>query len=138
MRIQGRRKTKAKPAGNTYACWNRSVNRIELIRLIVLNEICDDYENVDQIILQGAAKEGAAYGLTIDRRDVVAALGWLIEQGLAKAYLLSSLSPHHTELHGMPQLDMIEENFQTYFYIAKKGMEHHLSRRDSGPPLGPD
>ena len=27
----------------------------------------------------------------------------------------------------MPSLDVIEENFTTYFYITKKGMDLHLS-----------
>ena len=111
------------------------MNRSELIRLIVLNEICDDYENVGQRILPGAVKEGAECGLTIERSDVVSALARLIEDGLAKAYLLSPREPYATELQGIPSLDLIEENFKTYFYITKKGMELHLSCDGPWPQL---
>jgi hypothetical protein len=38
------------------------MDRSELIRLIVLNEICDGYQNVDQMILADAAREGAECG----------------------------------------------------------------------------
>ncbi len=111
------------------------MNRSELIRLIVLNEICDDYENVDQRILPGAVKEGAECGLTIERSDVVSALAGLIEDGLAKAYLLSPREPYTTELQGIPSLDLIEEDFKTYFYITKKGMALHLSCDGPWPHL---
>ena len=58
-----------------------------LVRKMVLNEISDDYENVDQIILPSVAKECAKLGLVVERSDIVNALGDLIEEGLAKAYL---------------------------------------------------
>jgi hypothetical protein len=35
--------------------------------------------------------------------------------------------PFAGELPGMPPLDVVEENFQTYFYITKKGMDFHLA-----------
>ena len=35
------------------------MDRIELVRLLFLGEICDDYENVDQIILPRVAKDAA-------------------------------------------------------------------------------
>jgi len=37
----------------------------------------------------------------------------------------------------MPPLDVVEENFETYFYITKKGMDLHLSD-DSWWPFGND
>jgi len=39
------------------------MERSELVRRLVLNEICDDYENVDQIIPQRATS-----GLNLRRR----------------------------------------------------------------------
>jgi hypothetical protein len=113
---------------------------IELIRRMVLNAICDDYENVDQVILRDVAKDCAKLGFTVERSEIVDALGKLVDDGLAKAYLLSSTQPH-TELRGMPPLDAVEENFETYFYITKKGMDLHLSDDtwwpfdDQGEPL---
>jgi hypothetical protein len=35
--------------------------------------------------------------------------------------------PFAGELPGMPSMDIVEENFQTYFYITKKGMDFHLA-----------
>jgi hypothetical protein len=66
----------------------------------------------------------------IKRSDIVDALKGLIKDGLAKAYLLSGTmgrDPFAGELPGMPPLDVVEENFQTYFYITKKGMDLHLA-----------
>jgi len=91
---------------------------------LVLNSICDDYENVDQVILRDIAKDGAKLGLTPERSDVVAALASLVHDGLAKAYRLSSKAQ---ELQGMPPLDVVEKDFTTYFYITKKGMDLQLS-----------
>jgi len=102
------------------------MNRNELVRLFVLNAISDDYENVDQVILRSVAEDGAKCGLTIERSEVVHALAGLIEDGLAKAYLLSGTAPHVTELPGMPAMNIPEKDFETYFYITKKGMDLHL------------
>jgi hypothetical protein len=110
------------------------MKRSELIRRMVLNAICDDYENVDQVILRDVAKDGAKLGFTIERSDIVNALYELIENGLAKAYLLSSTDPTQ-ELQGMPPVDVVEEDFKTYFYITKKGMDLHLSD-DTWWPFG--
>jgi len=102
------------------------MSRSDLVRLFVLIEIGDDYENVDQVIFPNVAKLGTDCGLTIERCEIVAALAWLIENGLARAYLLSCFEPYATELKGMPSVDQVEEDFETYFYITKKGLEHHF------------
>ena len=106
------------------------MDRRELIRRLVLNSICDDFENVDQVILRDVTRDGSKFGLMIERSDIVDALKGLIEDGLAKAYLLSSITgrdPFAGELPGMPSLDVVEKDFQTYFYITKKGMDFHLA-----------
>ena len=105
------------------------MDRAELVRLMVLNSIADDYENVDQVILRDVAQCLSKRGQTIERREIVNALDGLIEDGLAKAYLLSGREPYVTELHGMPALDVIEEDFRTYFYITQKGKDLLLSTR---------
>jgi hypothetical protein len=87
---------------------------------------------VDQCILRDVAKEGAACGLTIERPEVVETPASLIEDGLAKAYLLSPMDPGR-EVQGMPQLDVVEEFFKTYFYITPKGMSLHLSHDGPWP-----
>jgi len=111
-----------------------SISRSELVRLMVLNEICDDYENVDQIIFPKVAKQTAKYGLVIERSEIVNALAGLIQDGLAKAYLLSPFEPFSIELPGMPPLDVIEEDFETYFYATKTGIDDlRRSRMTSWP-----
>jgi hypothetical protein len=105
------------------------LTRSELIRRLVLNSICDDFENVDQIILRDVTKDSAKFGLTIERSDVVDGLAGLIEDGLAKAYILSGTggNPFSGELDCIPPMDLVEENFKTYFYITKEGKELLLS-----------
>jgi len=102
------------------------MNRSELVRRMVLREISDDYENVDQIILPNVGKECAKLGFVVERSDIVDALADLIKDGLAQAYLLSTTEPAK-ELQGMPPLDVVEEYFETYFYITKKGMDFYQS-----------
>lgn len=108
--------------------------RSEVVRRLVLNSISDDFENVDQVILRDVAEDCAKCGLTIDRSEVVEALAGLIGDGLAKAYRLSATSddPFSGELNGMPPMDAVEEDFKTYFYITRKGMELHLSEDTCG------
>jgi hypothetical protein len=116
--------------------------RGEVVRRWVLNWISDDFENVDQTILGHVGEAGANRGWTIERSEVVNALTTLVAEGLAKAYILpgSDRNPFSGELDGMPPMDVVEENFRTYFYITKKGMELHLSddpslpRDDDGVP----
>jgi len=106
------------------------MQRRDLIRRLVLNSICDDFENVDQFILREVTRDGRRFGLTIERSDIVDALKELIEDGSAKAYLLSphmSPDPFTGELPGMPALDVEEEYFQTYFYTTKKGRDFHFA-----------
>ncbi len=68
-----------------------------------MDEICDDYENVDQVILPSVARDCAKLGFVVERSHILNALGELIESGLANAYLLSGRKPE--ELRGVPPLD---------------------------------
>lgn len=103
------------------------MNRAEFLQKMVLDEVADDYENVDQIILPFVARECAKLGLTVHRWDIVDALALLVENGLVKAYRLSSSAPTTQPLVGMPSLEVIEEYFETYFYITKPGREVDLA-----------
>lgn len=106
------------------------MEREEIVRLLVLSSIGDDYENVDQIILPQVSRWGAKLGLSIERPEIVKALAWLVETAMAKAYVLSGREPHVTELDGMPPMNEIEEVFHTYFLITEKGMKVHRERRE--------
>ena len=103
------------------------MNRWAVVRLLVMDGICDDYENIDQIILREVAGAGARCGLAIERPEVVDALAGLITDGLAAAYRLSTEEPFATVLQGMPAVDEVEESFETYFYLTKRGLERKLS-----------
>src|ERR1039458_3895214 len=95
------------------------MEQTEIIRRLVLNEICDDYENVDQTILADVSSDGARLGLTVNRADIVNALASLVADGFAGAYLLY---PQPTKrLEHMPVLDVPEEFFATYFLATDKG-----------------
>lgn len=60
----------------------------DFVDRLVLNEICDDFENVDQVILRRVGEAAAECGVHVERADVVAALGRLVGRGLVKAYRL--------------------------------------------------
>jgi hypothetical protein len=81
------------------------------------------------VILQDVSAAGAKCGLATERSEVVDALAGLIENGLAKAYILTATErePFSGELQGMPPMEVIEEDYKTYFYITTKGMDVHLS-----------
>ena len=103
------------------------MNRAEFVQRLVLNAICDDFENVDQVILPEVAEQGSKCWLKIDRAEVVAALTALVHAGMAKAYDLGT--------------------DRTYFYSTESGRALHQSdaawwpfddegelRRDWSPP----
>jgi hypothetical protein len=109
--------------------------RAELVRRLALNSICDDFENVDQRILRDVAEAGAKRGLIVERWEVVQALAGLIKDGLAKAYILPgpARDPFSGELKGMPPMDVMEEDYKTYFYITKKGAFLQIADQGEGP-----
>ena len=93
---------------------------------MVLSCICDDYENVDQTILEDVSALGARIGWIVERCEIVQALAELLADGYAKAYILSPRPPQSTELAEMPVMDTIEAEFEhqkTYFLATKKGIE---------------
>jgi hypothetical protein len=47
------------------------MTRSELIRRMVLNAMCDDYENVDQLILPVVARDCAKLGFSVERPEIV-------------------------------------------------------------------
>jgi hypothetical protein len=98
-----------------------AMDRSELIQRLVLREISDDYESVDQIILRDVARDGAKLGLSVERSDIVDALARLIEDGLAKAYLLSSREPYSTELPSMPGSGCRRGGFQDLLLYHEEG-----------------
>ena len=121
------------------------MTRAEFVQRLILNSICDDFENVDQVILRDVAGVAAKCGLTVERPEVVEELRALVEAGLAKAYDLSTAAgdPFSGELQGMPPLNAPDEYFSIYFYPTQKGIDFHKSDRtwwplDDNDRLRPD
>ncbi len=103
------------------------IERTQLIRLMVLDSICDNCENIDQIILPQISKDCLKLGFDVSRSEIVNALTALVNDGLAKACWLYPHSPDRVEIDGMPCVETPEEVFKTYFYITSRGMELHLA-----------
>ena len=97
---------------------------------MVLGSMCDDVENIDQIILPTVARDCAKLCLSVDRAEIVKTVSDLVSDGLVKAYDLTATDgkdPFSGELTGMPPVDIVEEYFKTYFYPTKRGMDLHRS-----------
>jgi len=103
------------------------MERSELIRRIVLGNICTDYENLDQTILHDAARDARRLGFNIERQDVVEALRDLVSNGFAHAYRLSPSEQSLVKLDTMPPLEEVEEYFETYFLVTPAGRDFELA-----------
>lgn len=103
------------------------MERREYIRRLVMNAVCDDYENVDQTIISSVNRDGELLGITVVRAEVVEVLRELFEDGLVRAWRLASRPPHAVQLSYMPPLDVPETNFKTYFDLSPEGMRVHLA-----------
>jgi hypothetical protein len=109
------------------------MTRAELIRRFVLNEICDDYEDIEQI--EGLIHwEGPACGLTISHEEIIQSLRELIEFGYAKAWDLEpkryNTPPH--EYPGMPAAQEIAE-LDVYFMATPEGKVAHETQPADWP-----
>jgi SAM-dependent methyltransferase len=105
------------------------MTRSEFIRMLVVNEIADDYEEIVHVT-ENVSRDGAKCGLTITRADVERAFLEAVEMGLAKAYRLT-VSPLE-EIQGVPTVDQIEE---LYFYCTIAGFDFILYVRDEDWPF---
>lgn len=100
-----------------------------ILRLLVLDAICDDYENIDQVIRPRVAADCAKLAIPLDRTRLVETLSQLVADGLAKAYRLSPTSPV-VEFSAMPPGDPDGRDNGTYFYITPAGHDFHNSAED--------
>jgi hypothetical protein len=92
----------------------------ELIRMFVLNEIGDDFEDL-AMINSCVAEVMARCGLTLDSAEVSRSLHDLMTMGFARAYRLSPYHPNE-ELDGVPTQAEMEH---LYFYATEKGAAEH-------------
>jgi hypothetical protein len=47
------------------------MTREEFVQRLIVNAMCDDFENVDQVILRDVAGVAAKCGLTVERPELV-------------------------------------------------------------------
>jgi hypothetical protein len=98
------------------------VNRCEIVRLLVLNAIADDYEE-PRHIFETIIGPSELCGVPIQPKDVDTVLVQLVEMGLASAYELTPTAPA-VEIQGVPRLDQVN---RYYFFITKRGREVHAT-----------
>lgn len=95
---------------------NNLMTRNDLLRRLVLNELSDDYENLEHITVRVQSLEGQC-GLKFTRAEYVSAVVELINLELVKAY---RVSPMTTDLEavGLPPLAEMD---RCYFWQTEKG-----------------
>lgn len=98
--------------------------RYELIRMLALNALSDDYEEPLHVAEQVAAI-GRHYGFPVGAPDVTRALLDLVGLGWAKAYDLRTGAP--SELQGLPSA---ERAGQYYYWITAQGRAAQCSFND--------
>jgi hypothetical protein len=98
--------------------------RKELVRRFVLNEIGDDYENLEHI-RSLMAKDAERCGLTISTDEIVQSLADLIQSGLAKAYRFRP--PYKSQPDQIPRMPPLEEIREYYFWATPEGRDLQVS-----------
>lgn len=107
------------------------MTRAELIRMFVLNECSDDYEDIERIA-NGAVDLGSKCGLTISHQDLIQALRELIEMGYMKAWDLTKWpDPVKAEDRGTPRDEITPLN--PAFVRTEEGIAFHQANATSGP-----
>src|SRR5438270_3038149 len=94
----------------------RTMKRAELIRMLVLDTIADDYENFEKITDEVKRMADQA-GLYTNAGEIQGAVIDLSEMGLAKVYRLSP-NDRTEELDGIPPLNEIDDY---YFWTTGEG-----------------
>lgn len=102
----------------------------DFVRLLVLVQISDDYEEPEHIY-ENVAGKAMLCGITVQPADIGKVLVDLVESGLAKAYRLSTTEPA-IEIEGAPPVDQVQGY---YFLITERGKEVIDSSRDERWPF---
>jgi hypothetical protein len=110
-----------------------ATNRSDLVRMLVLNEICDDYENLTISIMPPVVERGRQCGVKVEKSDLVRALNELIESGLAKAYWLRGDGRPVEEFETMPTLSQMEDPYGAWFLVTEEGLKIHRTNGDFWP-----
>jgi hypothetical protein len=109
----------------------QATTRSELVRMLVLNEICDDYENLAVSIEMPIKERGGRCGLYIEKEEIVEALTELFDLGWAKAYHLDG--ERTTVFKTMPSLTEMEDFSGAWFYRTEEGLRAQLENWEPWP-----
>ena len=108
------------------------MTRSEWIRRLVLNGICDDYEDIEQIT-KYVHDVGPRCAITISHDEIIQTLRELIELGYAKAWDLSRWpDPATTDCQGMPPSEDITP-MDPRFFRTEEGLAFQKARSTGGP-----
>jgi len=94
-------------------------SRRELVLMLTLNELSDDYENLTVSIMPDFDRIAEDYRITVEKSEVADALKELVELGWAKAYL--PRSGELVEVEGMPFVEDLDGPDGAWFYITDAG-----------------
>lgn len=108
----------------------REMTRKEIIRRFVLNEICDDYENLEMID-KWVMQKSARAGLTVQDTEIIEALTDLIQSGLARTYRFRP--PYKSQPDQIPGMPRLEEISEYYFWATPEGRDLQVSDRSWYP-----
>jgi hypothetical protein len=113
------------------------MSRAELIRMLVLTSIADDYENLEQIA-KGVTRMSTECGMSVSAFEILDALADLIESNTAKACRSDSFKNRWTELDGMPERTEIGSRCETatddaWFWVTERGKQMVLAPDTDGP-----
>jgi hypothetical protein len=109
-------------------------SRRELVRMFVLDSICDDYEHLDISISPDIERLATRCGLMISRSEIIQGLSDLIDFGWAKAYRFSGPNSRPPEeVAGMPSLNEMEDPMGAWFYVTDAGMKVELAPWEGWP-----
>ena len=93
----------------------------DLLEIFVLNEICDDYENLQHIEAR-IQPWSAEYGLSFSTAEIQQSLCTLLEAKLIAAYDLRELVDHPVAIEGsIPTEDLAS----LYYFLTADGIKHH-------------
>ncbi len=109
------------------------MTRRDLIWLLVLAEISDDYEEPEHI-QERVARRAEICGTLAEAEDVRQSLIELVNSGFAKVYRLSPKAP----VAEIPEFPAADSYGDYYYYITKEGKDALAAKRDRWPLDGED
>ena len=98
-----------------------SLDNNELVRIFILDEVCDDFEPLDMVV-HNVESRSREYGLLISSATIVEAMTTLLTDDLVAAYDLINQPQPQTPVTGqITNSDMLKY----YYYLTKQGRAAH-------------